>query len=335
MSRQKMRENSAFLSSFWGDYLTREEIMLRINADEGLRRQFLQLTEPLQEEMLAFCMGVKGMKMTYDVFFKHILDPMIYPERMESFIGECLRQKVKIVTVLPNEGRRLMAEGSLVEVDILVRLQDGSLVNVEIQKVGYLFPGARCACYSSDLLIRQYSQIRSNRQEEQRTFSYGEIKKVYTIVLMQQSIGEFHRYPEDYLHYSKQTFNTGLDFDLLQEYLLIPLDIFLKNPHNELTRLDAWLYFIGSDRLEDVEKVVMEYPEFAELYKEVFRFRYQVKELVGMFSEILYELDKNTAKLMIEEQQQEIEALRKREEEQQELIKSLQAEVSRLKEQQK
>ena len=138
-------------------------------------------------------------------------------------------------------------------------------------------------------------------------------------------------------------FKTDLEFDLLQEYLLIPLDIFLKNPHNKLSKLDAWLYFIGSDRLEDVEKVVETYPEFTELYRDVFRFRYQVKELIGMFSEILYELDKNTAKLMIEEQQQEIEEQRKlidsmreeqrkKDEEQQKLIEALQDELRQLKE---
>ena len=103
------------------------------------------------------------------------------------------------------------------------------------------------------------------------------------------------------------------------------------------------MYFIGSDRLEDVEKVVETYPEFTELYRDVFRFRYQVKELIGMFSEILYELDKNTAKLMIEEQQQEIEEQRKlidsmreeqrkKDEEQQKLIEALQDELRQLKE---
>ncbi len=30
----------------------------------------------------------------------------------------------------------------------------------EMQKVGYLFPGQRSACYSADLLLRQYKRIR-------------------------------------------------------------------------------------------------------------------------------------------------------------------------------
>ena len=98
-------------------------------------------------------------------------------------------------------------------------------------------------------------------------------RQVYTIVLIQQSPSEFHRFPDQYLHYSRQTFNTGLELDLLQEYLLIPLDIFRKNHHNISSKLDAWLMFIASDQPRDI--------------REVFHFRYHKKELVSMFSEAL------------------------------------------------
>ena len=46
------------------------------------------------------------------------------------------------------------------------------------------------------------------------------------------------------------------------------------------------------------------------MYREIFRFRYEIKELVGMFSEALKILDANTTQYMIEEQQKEIERLR-------------------------
>lgn len=68
---------------------------------------------------------------------------------------------------------------------------------------------------------------------------------------------------------------------LLQEYLIIPLDIFRKCCENTGIRgkLDAWLYFISSDRIGDIKRVVSAYPEFETLYREVFEFRYHVKEL--------------------------------------------------------
>ena len=120
---------------------------------------------------------------------------------------------------------------------------------------------------------------------------------------------------EDYLHYAKQQFNTRLELDLLQEYLLIPLDIFMEKHHNIDSKLDAWLYFIASDQLEDVCRVVEKYPEFWELYEEVFRFRFQKEELISMYSDALRILDENTVQYMVEEQKEVIEAQRRRLEE--------------------
>ena len=226
--------------------------------------------------------------------------------------------------MIPNESKRLTEESSLLVMDILVRLASGALVNVEIQRVGYLFPGARCACYSSDLIMRQYSQVRENKRQSGQRFSYQDIKRVYTIVLIQQSPSEFHRFPDQYLHYSRQTFNTGLELDLLQEYLLIPLDIFRKNHHNISSKLDAWLMFIASDQPRDIREVIETYPEFQELYREVFHFRYHKKELVSMFSEALRILDANTTQYMIEVQQAQIEALQEENRRHKEEIERLQ-----------
>lgn len=53
-------------------------------------------------------------------------------------------------------------------------------------------------------------------------------------------------------------------------------------------------------------EVIRAYPEFRELYQEVFRFRYQKKELISMYSEALLILDANTVQHMVEEQKKEI-----------------------------
>ena len=117
--------------------------------------------------------------------------------------------------------------------------------------------------------------------------------------------------------------------DLLQEYLLVPLDIFLKIPHNEISKLEAWLYFIASDKMADIKKVCDAYPEFFELYSEVFKFRYNPRELVGMFSEALKILDQDTVQYMIDDmrkeidsQKEELEAKDKKLESQQEELES-------------
>ena len=102
---------------------------------------------------------------------------------------------------------------------------------------------------------------------------------------------------------------------------MIPLDIFMKNHQNVSNKLEAWLYFIASDKLEDIRKVIEMYPEFQELYEEIFQFRYRMKELIGMYSEALSILDANTVKYMVEQQQEELERQQKELEEKDKVLK--------------
>ncbi len=307
----------------FGREKTRQQVMDEIMAEPDLYRQFQALSPRLQNELVEFAMGVRGLNVTYDPVFKMVFNPETRRKRLETFLSLCMKEKVRILRVLPNESQRLTEEGSLLVMDILVQLRSGALVNVEIQRIGYSFPGARCACYSSDLLMRQYSQVREARRKSREHFNYRDIKGVYTIILIQQSTPEFFQYPEDYLHYFEQTSSTGLKLDLLQKYLLIPLDIFLESLHNRSRNLDlagsrksrtgifrnkleAWLTFIASDKPEDIMNVVRAYPEFREPYREVFAFRYRQRELISMYSKALSILDANTVEYMVEEQRKEI-----------------------------
>ena len=80
-----------------------------------------------------------------------------------------------------------------------------------------------------------------------------------------------------------------------------------KGEETDLTELEAWLYFIGSDRLEHIGKVLASDPKFAEMYREIEIFRLHPEEAIGMFSEALRKLDENTVTYMIEEMKQELE----------------------------
>ena len=129
-------------------------------------------------------------------------DPDVHPERLERLLSLLLRQDVKILMVLPNEGVKIAEEGSLLIMDIVVQLGDGSIANVECQKNGYAFPGQRAACYSSDLLMRQYRRVRKERADAGRKFSYRDIKNVYTIIFYEKSPAEFSAAPDCCIHRS-------------------------------------------------------------------------------------------------------------------------------------
>ncbi|MBU5480479.1 PD-(D/E)XK nuclease family transposase [Blautia sp. MSJ-19] len=286
---------------------TKEEIFQEIEKNVKLTEEFYSWREEQREDFLDFCTGVKGVKMLYDSFFKEIMNPETVPERPEDFLSVLLQKKVKIVEVLPGDSTRLADEQSLLMMDILVRFEDGSYCNVEVQKIGYAFPGERCACYSSDLLLRQYKSARSKRKNE---FTYKDVKGVYTIVLIDKSQGEFHKFKDIYRHAFEQKSDTGLKLNLLQNYVFIPLDIFRKTMENKgiSNKLDAWLAFLSMDSPEMIMELSNKYPEFRAMYEHVYNICQNVEKVMGMYSEELKILDQNTVRYMVDQMQEEIDS---------------------------
>ena len=100
--------------------------------------------------------------------------------------------------------------------------------------------------------------------------------------------------------------------ELLEEFYFISLDVFLRIMDNrgreaKVSELEAWLYFIGSDKVEHIQKVITSYPWFAEMYEEIGEFRRHPEEAIRMFSDALKILDENTVQYMIDEMKQEID----------------------------
>ncbi|MBR5126868.1 MAG: PD-(D/E)XK nuclease family transposase [Roseburia sp.] len=284
----------------------RKEILTAIQSNLNLANIYNSWTTARQNEFMNFCTGVKGIKVLYDSFFKEVMNPEYAPERLEAFLCTVLKRKVKIVRILPNDSTRIADEASLLITDIIVELEDGSLANVEIQKIGYSFPGERCACYSSDMLLRQYKRVRSAQGDN---FSYNNIQTVYLIVIYENSPKEFKRFPTLYYHHGKQIFDTGLQLNMLQEYIMIPLDIFHENMDNKIieTPLEAWLTFLSSDSPDRIIELITHFPEFKPMYENLYQMCLNIERVMNMFSEELRILDRNTVKYMIEEQQQEID----------------------------
>ena len=287
----------------------KQELLAEIHGNPNFLSLYNNWEYQRQQEFLDFCTGARGFKLLYDSFFKEVMNPEYDKSRLERLLCVLLKKKVKILTVLPNDSTRIADESSLLITDIVVELEGGSIANVEIQKIGYAFSGARSACYSSDMLLRQYKRVRSKRGD---AFSYQDIKNVYLIVIYENSPSIFHRFPDIYYHHSRQVFDSGLNLDLLQEFIMIPLDIFKKQMHNKTihTKLEAWLTFLGEDDPEKILILIDKFPEFKAMYQTLYEMCLNTERVMEMFSEELRILDQNTVKYMIEEQQKEIDACR-------------------------
>lgn len=96
-----------------GDLKTREEVLMEIKADFNTYCTFLEMKPEFREQFLEFCMGVRGVKMVYDPFFKHIFDAEIHPERLSGLLTQIIGESVEVKAVLPKEHRRISEKGSL------------------------------------------------------------------------------------------------------------------------------------------------------------------------------------------------------------------------------
>ena len=334
---QEEKAGRGLLRKYFPMIRTREEIVKEIQGNQRLSEIYEDWNPQQRERFLDACTGVRGVKLLYDAFFKEVMNPEYAPERLESFLSLILKQKVKVVQVLPPDSARIADESALLIMDIVVQLADGSITNVEVQKIGYRFPGERCACYSADLLLRQYRRVREDwdRKEKERLsqsadetgyevtrpvrkrFSYQNIKNVYTIVLFEKSPEAFREFQDTYLHHAEQKTDTGLKINLLQEYHFIALDIFRKNIYNKgiQDELDAWLVFLSVEEPEQIIELLEKYPKFRPMYEQVYEMCRSMERVMGMFSRELKELDDNTVEFMIDELKEMVDKEKARAEE--------------------
>lgn len=83
---------------------------------------------------------------------------------LESILG----RKIISFSTLQRSSFALGDEKSLMILDLVVKLDDGAIINLEVQKIGYAFPGQRAVCYASDLMLRQYAQVKRDVEERRK-----------------------------------------------------------------------------------------------------------------------------------------------------------------------
>ena len=289
---------------------THKELLTQIRSSDRFLETFSSWPAGRQQEFLDFCCGSRGVRVLYDPFFKEVFSPEYYPQRLMRLLGLILEKEITSIQVLQNDSVRLADEKTLVITDIVVEQQDGSIVNVEVQKIGFAFTGERTACYSADLLLRQYKRVHDERG---RAFKYKDLRPVYTIIFIERSGRDFAAFPEQYIHHFSASSDTGLELEHLQHYYYIPLDIFRKNRHDKgiSSELEAWLTFLSCDEPEMIRKLITDYPDFRACYTDIYRLFQNMEDIMGIFSDELRIMDENTIDYMIDELSEDNKALRK------------------------
>ena len=283
---------------------TKDECLMELKKNPSVYRTYLNWPDKWKSRFLEFMEGKKSLPLTYDPFFKKLFNPDVYPERLSRLISSIIGTNVTVKCILSNEDSMLPST-SLLLLDIIVQLEDGSIANVEIQKIPYTFPGERMSCYSADLLLRQYTRVKG---EKGSTFTYQDLKTVYTIVMFENSPNECKTadLADIYLHHGKTAFDTGINLRLLQEYYVVALDVFRKSKYSkDINELNAWLSLLTATTMDDLAALISDYPWMETICIDMSEYLYHPEEVVTMFSEALRKLDENTVNYMIDELKKE------------------------------
>lgn len=256
-----------------------------------------------------------------------------------------LGQKVTVLEVFPNEDSQFL--GVMIIMDMVVMMSDGSIANIEIQKISYDFQAERISCYSADLVLRQYKMITGNREiggagslrssmNGSSKPSYKDMRPVHTIILFENSSSSLISEIDEalYFHVGKTKFNTGIKINLLQD---LSLDTFKKYRYSdirkgrtEVTEYDydrtqysekqvtekmkldrlKYLSLFVAETPEEIEQLIEIFPDLESVRLDINEYLERPKEVLSMFSEALRILDRNTAELMVDRMKDEIDELK-------------------------
>ena len=327
--------------------------MCKINGDSLCLSTYKYLKK--NEEWIGryedFLKGRKSLPLLYDPFFKKIFNPVERRDRLSELVSCLLGQKVTVLEVFPNEDSQFL--GVMIIMDMVVLMADGSIANIEIQKISYDFQAERISCYSADLVLRQYKMITGKNESSMNGSSkpsYKDMRKVHTIILFEDSNKSLISQVDKalYFHVGKTQFNTGIKIELLQDFVLVSLDTFKKYRYSDIRegRIKITDYDYDSsqyndelvsekmkqDRLkylslfvaetpQEIERLIEIFPDLESVRRDINGYLERPGEVLSMFSEALRILDRNTAELMVDRMKDEMEALKEQNDELQQKLK--------------
>ena len=327
--------------------------------------EYVRKNKEWGERFTDFLQKKRSLPLLYDPFFKKIFSATEHRDRLSELVSCLMGQNVTVLEVFPNEDSQFL--GVLVIMDMVVRMSDGSIANIEIQKISYDFPAERISCYSADLVLRQYKMITGRSAEtlgNMGKVSYKNMRKVHTIILFEKSNANLisERDGRLYFHVGKTGFNTGIKIELLQDFVLVSLDTFRKYRYSDIRegRIKITDYDYDSsqyndelvsekmkrDRLkylslfvaetpQEIDRLIEIFPDLESVRQDINEYLERPGEVLSMFSEALRILDRNTAELMVDRMKDEIVDLKEQNEELQQALKASSeekdAEIARLK----
>ena len=172
---------------------------------------------------------------------------------LEGFLSELLKRDLKILSILESESNKADKDGKYNKVDIVVELDTGEVVLIEVQ-----------VNTESDYFYRMlFGTAKIVAEHLKEGDAYAHIKKVYSVNILYFDLG----HGKDYVYHGTTTF-TGIHhldkLDLTEkqkelyqkEYVhqIYPEYYIIKvNQFNDVAKdtLDEWIYFLKNEEIKD------------------------------------------------------------------------------------
>lgn len=172
---------------------------------------------------------------------------------LEGFLSELLKQDLKIMSLLESEGNQEYEDGKQNRVDVLVQLQNGEVVLIEVQ-VNTQADYFHRMLYGTSKIIGEYLK---------KGEPYLNIKKVYSINILYFDLG----HGKDYIYHGrtkfigmyaadeldlttdqKKLYQKEFVHEIYPEYYLIKV-----NQFNDIAKntLDEWIYFLKNEEIRE------------------------------------------------------------------------------------
>ncbi len=172
---------------------------------------------------------------------------------LEGFLSELLKRDLKILNILESESNKNDKDGKYNKVDILVELENGEIVLIEVQ-----------VNTESDYFYRMlFGTAKVVAEHLKEGEAYSHIKKVYSVNILYFDLG----HGDDYIYHGTTKF-TGIHLhdqldlnekqkslyqkeyvhEIYPEYYLIKV-----NQFNDIAKdtLDEWIYFLKNEEIKD------------------------------------------------------------------------------------
>ena len=177
------------------------------------------------------------LKMKDDIMFKAFFSKKGSEKFLKDFLGSILGEDVKIKKVIHDSRlEQLVRESKYGVLDLDVELEDGEIINIEMQLKNYKNIEERTTFYASKKIVEQIGPAQK----------YEDLRKVIVIAILDYKLIDLPEYITKTVRVSKEHREYELNNNV--EYIYIELKKFREQNPNMKETINQWLAFIDMER---------------------------------------------------------------------------------------